>query len=538
LIYVTKIRQRFRLKVYLPDDIAVPLFGYQVRRERMHRRWKHFKDGVPDRVVTAVYPSGRELSRCIKVDGPGSLYVAEHFIMTHNTIQTLGVINGIQSLKSALIVCPASLKKNWLREAKKWLVNKQLSMDIADGRTFPKSDIVFINYDVLNRHRGVLRERDWDLISPDEHHYAKNKDSGRTKELHGGVEIIKEGSRKRKYRIEPIPAQRLLMLSGTPLANKTGDLWTTVAAADPNGLGRDYYDFHKQYCGAYYDSYGTFIPNGEPTDAVLAELNALLKARFMIRRLKAEVLTQLPPKVRQIVPLPADGLKKKIAAERAAMTDLLDIYEKMVGIRKEMSDDDLVSAVMRIKPETWEAYAKTTDSDAGNIDMPLTRLANARQDLAIAKLPMVIEYVRNLREQGEKVVIFAYHRAVIEGLKEAFPNAACVYGDTPMESKRHPERTRQGQVDRFQDDPMCGEFIGQYTAAGTGWTLTASKHFVAAELTFVPHELLQGEDRCHRIGSEIHDCVWAHHLVVEGSLDDTFVIKLVRKMEVIEKALN
>lgn len=538
LAYVERRYRQLRFRIYLPHGTFKSVIGGRLRFKHLNANLRKYEAGVPQRIVTGVEPVGSALVRCIAVDGPGNLYVTEDFILTHNTIQALGVINSLPQIENVLIIPPATLKRNWYKEAAKWLVNKELSIEVANGANFPSSNIVIVNYDVLHKHRDAIRAGTWDLTICDEHHYAKNKDAKRTKEIHGGVEKRKVKLKTVKNRIEPLPTHRLLMLSGTPLASRTGDLWTSVAAADPYDLGRDYYDFHKRYCGGYYDSYGEFNPNGDPKPEMLAELNRKMKARFMIRRLKADVLSQLPEKIRQIVPLPQDGLKLLIEKEKQAMTDLLDCYEKMIGIRKEMGEEDLAKAILSIKPATWEAYAKTVDGDAERIEMPLTRLANARKDLAIAKLPMVIEYVQNLRETGEKVVIFAYHTDVIEGLAKAFPNASVIYGKTPMESKRHPERTRQAQVDRFQEDPNVGEMIGQYTAAGTGWTMTAACHFVSAELVFVPHELLQAEDRTHRIGSEIHDAVWAHHLCVEGSLDDTMILRLLKRMRIIEMALD
>lgn len=534
LCYEEHIFRRQRLAIYLPDAPARSVFGTTSPYAKVKPRFREY-GGMRERKIVSIMPAGREFVRCISVEGSNNLYVAENFIVTHNTIQAVGLINALPEVRNALIIPPASLKKNWFRELNKWLVDKSLSVDVATGPEFPRSNIVIINYDILNRHRAKLRERQWDLVVPDEHHYAKNPDSGRTKELHGG--FFKPKGEK-KFKLEPIPAQRLLMLSGTPLPNRTSDLWTTVRAADPYGLGKDMYEFCKTYAGGYYGSFGEFIKDGEPTPERLRELNVLMKQRFMVRRMKKDVLTQLPEKIRQIVPLPADGLRKKIDEERKAMTDLLDAYEKMVGIRKDISDEDLVNAVFRIKPETWEKYAKMVDGDLEDIQLPLTRLAQVRQELALAKLPMVVEYARNLVEQGEKIGIFAYHRGVIQGLMEAFPDAAVIWGDTPMESRRHPHRTRQAQQDRYQEDKNCRVFIGQYTAAGVGWTLTQGNHFIAAELTFAPHELLQAEDRFHRIGSEIWDSVWAHHLVVEGSMDDSMVLKLVKKMELIEAALD
>lgn len=548
LAYVIRKFRRLRVQIHLPAGIAYPMFGYMnYTGGRLQARWQKFKPGVPRRTVAYVRASGRDQVRCIAIEDASRLYVTEHHILTHNTIQAIGLFNGVPQLKNGLIIPPASLKTNWLKEWEKWTTRKDLSIDICYGtKNFPTSDVVIINYDILQYHADSLRAKEWHVGAFDEAHALKNKDAKRTKHVIGGMFEEKDptSKKKKRFRIEPIPLQRSLFLSGTPLANKTGDLWPIIQRCDPTGMGKDYYEFHKYFCGAYYDAYGQFVPNGVPEDSRLRELNGFAKDRFMIRRMKADVLKELPEKIRQIVPLPPDGLKAKINAEKKALTDLLDAYEKMIGIQGNMTDAELVDAVMRIPPTTWEKYAAAQDDEDTRLDMPLNRLANARQELAVAKLPMVIEYVNNLLEQDEKVVVFGYHRAVIEGLQEHFRKSnrmktACIYGATPMESARHPERTRQAQAEMFQNDDLCRLFIGQYTAAGTGWTLTAARHWVAAELTWVPHELLQAEDRIHRIGSEIHgDTVWCHHLVAQGSMDDAMVSRLVEKMRIIELALD
>lgn len=546
----TRTSTHVRLRLHLPEEHYKACLGVTSSNRPLPQRWSGFKPGVPRRRVMSVRPAGRDFVRCISVNGPLNLYVADQCIVTHNTIQGVGVMNALPGLKNALIIPPASLKPNWMREIKKWSTHN-LSVDICDSKTFPNSNIVIINPEILIKHRDAIRRREWDIVIPDEAHQFKNPDAKRTKELFGGV--IKEkdefSTKARKFRLDPIPKKRLLLLTGTPLANKPGDMWVPCRECDPLGLGslgKDPKDneemFHRLYCGGYSDAFG-FVKNGEPSDKMLAELNKLLHERFMIRRLKADVLHELPPKIRQIVPMPADGMSRKMQAERDAFTELMDAYELQTGIRKEIDYRDMASAMLAIKPETWEMYAEQCGGEFDMAETPLTRLAKVRQELALAKLPMVIEYVQNLIDQDEKVVVFAYHQAVIEALVDHFRaknsfSVACIYGKTPQESKRFPERTRQAQADMFQNDPFCRLFVGQYQAAGTGWTLTAARHNVFAELTWVPHELLQAEDRIHRIGSEIWDTVHCHHLVVQGSMDDVFVEKLVEKMRVIELALD
>jgi SWI/SNF-related matrix-associated actin-dependent regulator 1 of chromatin subfamily A len=546
------------MRIYLPDHVSRQCVGVTSPARDLSGKWRAWTPQVPRRRVVSIIPFGTDFVRCIKVNGPGSLYVADHYIVTHNTIQAVGVMNALPHLDSALIIPPASLKPNWLREIKKWGTKKHLSVDIADGKNLPKSDIVIINPDVLAKHRDALRRREWGIIIPDEAHGFKNPEAGRTIELFGGMTKEFDATKKRKvkFRLDPIPKKRLLMLTGTPLANKPGDMWVPCRECDPLGLGslgrpdaRSYSErmsheeaFHRRFAGGYSDTFG-FVKNGTPNEQELKELNKLLKQRFMIRRLKADVLTELPEKIRQIVPLPADGMSRKMQAEKDAFAELMDAYEIQTGIRREMAPDEMVNALMTIRPETWETYAEQCGGDFNLAETPLTKLARIRQDLALAKLPMVVEYVQNLIDQDEKVVVFAYHQAVIEALAEHFRGknsfgVSCIYGKTPQVSNRHPERTRQAQADAFQNDPNCRLIIGQYIAMGTGWTLTNARHNVFAELTWVPHELLQAEDRIHRIGSEIWDSVHCHHLVVQGSMDDVFVEKLIEKMRIIELALD
>jgi ribosomal protein S14 len=156
-------------------------------------------------------------------------------------------------------------------------------------------------------------------------------------------------------------------------------------------------------------------------------------------------------------------------------------------------------------------------------------IAKLRHDTALAKVPAVIETLKDAVEQG-KVVCFAHHRDVVAAIAEAFgPVAVTLTGDTSMAA-------RQAAVDRFQNDPTCLLFVGNIRAAGVGLTLTASSHVVFAELDWTPANVTQAEDRCHRIGQ--HDSVLVQHLVLEGSLDATMARMLVSKQIVLDAALD
>jgi superfamily II DNA or RNA helicase len=544
LVFVERNSRRHKLEIYLPDDVWLPLCGYRSTARKVKKRWSKFRPGLPSRRITSILPSGKDQVRCLEVDAADSLYVTDEFIVTHNTVSALGLSNNLPEVRSMLIICLASHKEHWKRAVEKWDIHG-LSVDIAEGDYFPDSECVIINYDILYRHYDAIRRGTWDILICDEAHNLQNEDARRTVNVFGSgprkVSVIvpdidengnqrltkdgKKKTKKEKRRFADIKAEREVYLTGTPIPNRVKNIWPLVRRCDPDGLGTNYRAFAYRYCGAYQDAMG-LQDNGASN---LPELRQLLRDRFMIRHLKADVLKDLPPKTRQIIPLSSAGLIKKVAAEKDAVKELLRQYEAKAGIHKDMDDASIAQLVMNAKPQMFEDYAKTVDGSAMN-DTPLNKLAIARAELALEKVPMIVEHVTNLMEQGEKVIVFAYHRAVIEALRDRWSNScALIYGGTPT-------KKRQAEADRFQEDENCNPFIGQYTAAGTGYTLTRSKIVVCAELTWLPHELSQAEDRAHRFGQT--ENVLVHHLVVMGSLDDALLGKIVEKQEIIDEALD
>ncbi len=142
---------------------------------------------------------------------------------------------------------------------------------------------------------------------------------------------------------------------------------------------------------------------------------------------------------------------------------------------------------------------------------------------------MVVEHVNRLVRAGEKVILFCYHKEVAAHFRRSFNNHAFVTGSTPTAQ-------RQDEVDRFQEDPDCMVFIGNIAAAGVGYTMTASSIVVFAELSWLPNEMEQAEDRAWRIGQL--NSVLVQHLVVDGSLDARMAEVLVDRMETLTNALD
>ncbi len=438
------------------------------------------------------------------------------------TIEAIGVINADTTIKKVLVVCPASLRLNWRRELEKWLTRPMGVAIVTGGK--PKDwpagqfSIVIINYDILSKHRKRIDEIEWDLLVADEIHYCKNQATARTKAVFG------HKTKKGEVKQTPIKARQKLYLTGTPIVNRPLELWPLVESADPNGLGRNFFAFAKKYCDAHHNGFGWDFKGAKNLEL----LQRLLRERFMVRRLKKDVLTELPSKRRQVIELPANGATGAVAEERRVYDGhkayIAEIEERLAEIEQmgEVELDDL-------RHTYGEDYVgELRRGLAASKKTAFTEMSLARHAVALAKVPKVIEHLETALEGGP-VVCFGHHRDVIALIADHFGDqAVTLTGASSMED-------RQAAVDTFQAG-KAKLFIGNIQAAGVGITLTASSHVVFAELDWVPGNLSQAEDRCHRIGQ--HDSVLVQHLVLENSVDAEMVETLIHKQEVIDAAMN
>lgn len=421
------------------------------------------------------------------------------------TIQAIGAVNADASIKSVLVVCPASLKLNWQREFMRWQT-RGMTVGIANG-ALPSTDVVIINYDIIKKHISAIHARTWDMMILDESHYLKNSKAQRTNLVLG------KWDRDPEKVIPAIQARRRIALTGTPILNRPIEAWPIVHALAPAEFG-NWRTYVTRYCAGYQADHGWDVSGASHLD----ELQDKLRATIMVRRLKKDVLTELPAKRRQVIELPANGAAGAVQAEAdayAAQQERLAALRAAVELAKADGDDDYAGAVARLQQGTMAAF---------------TELAKLRHTTAMAKVPHVIEHIRDTLDGGDsKLIVFAHHKDVIAALAAEFPGCVQITGDTPMQA-------RQDAVDRFQTDPTCRLFLGNIQAAGVGLTLTASSHVIMAELDWVPGNVSQAEDRAHRIGQL--NSVLVQHLVLEGSLDANMARKLVAKQEIIDRALD
>lgn len=412
------------------------------------------------------------------------------------TIQAIGVINLDPTIKRVLIICPATLKVNWKRELAKWLV-RPMRVAIQDAGAAwlgNLADVLIINYDILGKYADQIKAGDWDLRVSDEAHYGKNPKAARSKALYA------------------IPARRKLALTGTPILNRPVELHPILKDLDAKEWG-NWFKYVQRYCDAKRNGFGWEVTGASNLD----ELQARLRGSVMVRRLKKDVLTELPAKRRQIIELDSTGCEAILAAEKQtyeAKEEVLNRLRVKVALA-EASDNraHYESAVTELREGQAALFAE---------------MAKLRHTTVLRKLPQVIGFIQDTLDGNGKLIAFGHHLDAIAELKAKFPFAAVVTGGMSSEQKME-------QVDRFQTDPECKLFIGN-DAAKEGLTLVASAHVVFFELDWVPGNLSQKEDRAHRIGQK--NSVLVTHLVLECSLDATMAKRLIAKQEIIDAALD
>jgi SWI/SNF-related matrix-associated actin-dependent regulator 1 of chromatin subfamily A len=429
------------------------------------------------------------------MERPATLFADEMGL--GKTVQAVGVINTDPTIKRVLVVCPASLRLNWKRELERWLT-RPLIVGVVTAREMPAADILVVNYDVLHKW-PELAQTTYDLLIVDEVHYCKNPKTRRSKLTYA------------------FQACRRLFLTGTPIVNRPKELYPIIRALDPQ-TWPSFMGFARRYCDAYQDRYGWNFDGASN----LEELQARLRSTVMVRRLKKDVLSELPAKRRQVIEVSANGAAGVVAQEQAAWANY---QEQAVALKTAV---ELAKAA-----DDPEEYKAAVEKLREGMRVAFTEMSRVRHEVALAKVPEVVAHVNEMLESGavEKVLVFCHHRDVAQLLKVelAAYNPLALTGDTPLP-------LRQSYVDTFQTDPHTQVFIGNIQAAGVGLTLTAASHVVFAELDWVPGNVTQAEDRAHRIGQT--NSVLVQHLVLEGSLDARMAKTLVEKQGVIDRALD
>lgn len=404
-----------------------------------------------------------EKKRCILGDQPG-LGKTLQAICTVVKAHREAVIYG-ESF-STLVVCPAALKVNWQREFKKFAGLNAIILDDSNRQTWhsfydckkadgsPLCEVFITNYESLKKFfvkrvseggkltmKGILFDERVNLFKSviiDESHKCK---SGKTQQGKF-VEGICKGKRF------------VLALTGTPVVNNNTDLIQQLKI-----LGRledfgGYSRFVERYC------------DGPKQASNVKELNWRLWNCCFFRREKSKVLTQLPDKTRQYLQIDITNMKEYQSAE-----------------------SDIVKYLKQYKNAS-DAQVQRSMNGAVMVKMGLLKQISAR-----GKIKAVSEFIHDVIDGGEKLIVFGYLKEVIAELKKEFPNAVTVTGSDNISQK-------QFAVDSFQNNPDCKLIILNYKSGGTGLTLTASSRVAFIEFPWTFSDCEQAEDRAHRNGQK------------------------------------
>jgi len=366
-----------------------------------------------------------------------------------------------------LVVCPASVKRNWAREIE--VVAADASVLVIEGTApfAPTAEWIVINYDILGRHIDNLRRVPWAALVFDEAHYLKNHTSARSKLARELTDAAAATT----------PGLAVQLLTGTPLTSRPRDLFVLLQlVAHP--LGRSFLSFAKRYCAAEKGEYGWKTGGASNIDELTVQLHGV-----MLRRSKDDVLA-LPPKLRTWLPV---------------------VVDPGTGARAIKKVFDLLAGKDTRPPRPRDVELRTR----GKL---LAFLVEARQALAFAKVTSTLDFVRGAIDQSEKVIVFSCFEDPVQKLaKELGSTAVVVTGKTPAS-------LRQGLVDRFQNDPDVRVFIANIIAGGTGLNLTAATQVVFNDLDWVPTNHWQAEDRAYRIGQT--RTVNVTYFVARDTIDD------------------
>ncbi|XP_021752350.1 SWI/SNF-related matrix-associated actin-dependent regulator of chromatin subfamily A-like protein 1 [Chenopodium quinoa] len=455
-------------------------------------------DKIPSYIETKLLPFQREGVRFVLQRGGRALIADEMGL--GKTLQAIAVALCVREAWPVLVLTPSSLRLHWASMIHEWLKippsdivvllsqcsgsNRGVFSVVSTAKGTARLDGLFniVSYDSVPKLQGTLMASEFKVVIADESHYLKNAQAKRTT---ASLPVIGK-------------AQYVILLSGTPALSRPIELFKQLEALYPS-VYKNVHDYGNRYCrGGVFGLY-----QGSSNHE---ELHNLMKATLMIRRLKKDVLYELPVKRRQQVFL--DLAEKDLRQIKALFLELGVVKDR---IKASSSKDEQESLKFTEKGLINKIY---TDS-------------------AEAKIPAVKEYLGTVIEAGCKFLIFAHHQPMIEAIHQFLQKkkVGCIRidGGTPAAS-------RQSLVTEFQENEAIKAAVLSIKAGGVGLTLTAASTVIFAELSWTPGDLIQAEDRAHRIGQV--SSVNVYYLLANDTVDDIIWDVVQSKLENLGQVLD
>jgi len=475
-------------KLLAEKEKAFHIWGKVFESEQLHDFWLPkaaiIKDNTVKNVVLDLEKYSHRPLLSHQVEAVQKLVENKKYILADDMglgKTTSTIVAALESgAKKILIICPASLKINWQREIENY---SDRSVYISEGKNFSQEhDFVIINYDIIKNFHDVKKKSDskilganFDLVVVDEAHYIKNGQAQRTKLINDLVKKV----------------DRLWLLTGTPMTSRPMDYFNLLSLVD-SPVAKNWMAYAIRYCGGYqFNAGGRKIWN--VTGASNLEELRDRTSGLTLRRLKQDVL-DLPDKIITPVYL---RLKSKQ-------------YEEVMG-------------------DYYNWYEKNPD-ESKSLTVQFTKLTQVRQVIAEEKVIQTIELAENIIEQGKKVIIFCNFTNSLDRIIQHFGKTA-VRLDGSMSK---PER--QNSVDKFQEDDKVKVFVGNIKAAGVGITLTAGEAVIMNDLSFLPSDHSQAEDRAYRYGQKNN--VLVYYPIFENTIEGIIYDILNKKKQVIATVMG
>lgn len=382
--------------------------------------------------------------------------------------------------KKILIICPATLKVNWMREIQNYT---DRSVFIAEGKQYStEHDFVIVNYDILknfhdlkDKENSLIKQSNFDLIILDEAHYVQNAQAQRTK-------LVNHICKK---------VDRLWLLTGTPMTSRPMNYFNLLSLIE-SPVAQNWMAFAIRYCQGYQFKAGNRKVWNVTGASNLEELRDRT-SRQVLRRLKTDVL-DLPEKI--ITPVYM-RLRSKL-------------YEGLMG--------------------DYYNWYDNKKEESNSLTVQFSKLMKVRQVIAEEKIANTIEIAENIISQDKKVIIFTNFTETLQKIHEHFGKQS-VYLDGSCTKPQ-----RQYAVDQFQENDKIKVFVGNIKAAGVGITLTAAEAVIINDLSFVPGDLSQAEDRAYRYGQK--NSVSVYYPIFENTIEGIIYDMVNNKKKNIETVMG
>jgi hypothetical protein len=408
------------------------------------------------------------------------------------TVQALATLEAAGAYP-ALVVAPASLRINWLREAERWLPHRTAA-GLSGGDAVGPADLSVASYEIAHTLVAGATAAPPRALVLDESHFCKNPAARRTQAVTAIADALPEDA-------------IVLLLSGTPVLNRPEEL-----APQLRILGRvEEIGGERRFARVY--------ARGQELDT----LNRRLRRTCFVRRRKADVLRHLPAKQRVIVPVAIANATEYRAAQSDVARWVREQAEADAAFQREVAglDEEARAAAIRERGRDAEQRARRAQA--------LVRITQLALMAARGKLDSAREWIASFLSTGEKLVVFTRHREIGDALLEAFPDAACATGRLDADG-------RAAEVQRFQTDDACRLIVCSLDAAGVGLTMTAASNVAFVELGWTPAAHDQAEDRVHRIGQQ--EAVTAWYLLAADTIDERIAAVIDRKRTLIQAATD